>query len=96
MAKQSAISAEMKALSTYMARAMTRRLPPKVVEKAKHHILDTLAAIISGSRLVPGEKATSFIRTQGGKKEALVLGSGYMTTAINAAMTNAIMAHADE
>ncbi|MBL25285.1 MAG: MmgE/PrpD family protein [Rhodospirillaceae bacterium] len=96
MAKASAISPEMKALSSYMTRALGRRLPAKVAEKAKHHILDTLAAIISGSRLVPGEKAISFVRSQGGKKEALVLGTRYMTTAINAAMTNAIMAHADE
>lgn len=96
MAQATAISPEMKALSSYMTRALNRRLPAKVAEKAKHHILDTLAAIISGSRLVPGEKAISFVRTQGGKKEALVLGTRYMTTAINAAMTNAIMAHADE
>jgi len=96
MAKASAICSEMKALSTYMVRAMKKRLPVKVAEKAKHHILDTIAAIISGSKLVPGERAISFVRTQGGKKEALVLGTGYMTSAINAAMTNAIMAHADE
>jgi 2-methylcitrate dehydratase PrpD len=96
MASKSEVSADMATLARYMARALNRRVPAKVVEKAKHHILDTLAAIVSGSRLVPGERAISFVRTQGGRKESLVLGTRYMTTAINAAMTNAIMAHADE
>ena len=34
-----------------MAAAKDRGLPPEVVEKAKHHILDTFAAMISGSAL---------------------------------------------
>ena len=36
-------------LSSYMAAAKDRGLPPEVVEKAKHHILDTFAAMISGT-----------------------------------------------
>jgi len=33
-----------------------------VVERTKHHILDTLAAMISGSRLPPGRLAIQFAR----------------------------------
>ena len=44
-----AISPMMTTLSGYMAAAKDRPLPADVVEKAKHHILDTFAAMISGS-----------------------------------------------
>ena len=64
------ISPETKRLSEYMAKAGKKKLPAKVVEKTKHHILDTLAAIISGSRLLPGERAISFIKKQGGVKRS--------------------------
>ncbi len=72
------------------------RLPEEVVEKAKHHILDTLAAAVSGSKLGPGILAIGYVRDQGGIGEAVVVGSGMMTSAIHAAFANGIMAHADE
>src|SRR5690349_22728140 len=31
--------------------ATKKRLPPTVAEKTKHHILDTIAAMVSGARL---------------------------------------------
>ena len=45
----------MEVLSTYMAAAGTRPLPANVVERAKHHLLDTLASMLSGSQLAPGQ-----------------------------------------
>ena len=42
------------ALSAYIAGTLERDLPPDVIEKAKHHVLDTVAAMISGTRLPPG------------------------------------------
>jgi len=83
-------------LSAYIAAAGERELPAAVSERAKHHILDTLAAMVSGSRLKPGQLAVGFIRTQGGTPEAQVIGADFLTTAINAAMTNGCLAHADE
>ena len=47
----------MRELSAYIASALRRPLPPAVLEKTKHHILDTIAAMVSGSRLAPGKKA---------------------------------------
>ena len=58
------ISPLMGKLSAYIAQALTTELPPEVVEKAKLHILDTIAAIISGSRLLPGIKAAEYARTR--------------------------------
>ena len=59
-----AISPVMATLSAYMAAAKDRGLPPDVVEKAKHHILDTFAAMISGSELPPGRAALTLARAQ--------------------------------
>jgi len=43
-------------LSSYMSAASHPALPDDVAEKAKHHILDTIAAMVSGSEL-PGGRA---------------------------------------
>jgi 2-methylcitrate dehydratase PrpD len=94
--KQDAISPVMRRLSRYIAGAGKRPLPPAVIEKTKHHILDTIAAMVSGSRLLPGKKAISYVRTLGGAKQACVIGSRILTTAVNAALANGMAAHADE
>jgi 2-methylcitrate dehydratase PrpD len=86
----------MQQLSRYIAGALRKPLPPQVVEKTKHHILDTLAAMVSGSRLLPGKKAISYVGTLGGVKEACVAGSRIVTTAQHAALANGMLAHADE
>jgi 2-methylcitrate dehydratase PrpD len=67
-----------------------------VSEKTKHHVLDTLAAMVSGSRLLPGRKAISYVKSLGGAKEACVVGSRIVTNAVNAALANGMCAHADE
>ena len=90
------MSPVMSQLSAYIASALRRSLPPAVIEKTKHHILDTLAAMISGSRLAPGMRAIGYVKTLGGVKEACVIGSNIITTAVNAALANGMLAHADE
>jgi len=90
------LSPLMSELSDYIARAPRNALPPAVVEKTKHHILDTLAAMVSGSRLLPGRKAISFVKSLGGAKEACVVGSRLVTNAVNAALANGMCAPADE
>ena len=90
------MSPVMSQLSAYIASALRRSLPPAVIEKTKHHILDTIAAMISGSRLAPGMRAIGYVKTLGGVKEACVIGSNIITTAVNAALANGMLAHADE
>jgi 2-methylcitrate dehydratase PrpD len=90
------ISPVMREISVYIASALRRPLPAAVVEKTKHHILDTMAAMVSGSRLAPGRKAIAYVKTLGGVKEAGVIGSRTVTTAVNAALANGMLAHADE
>jgi 2-methylcitrate dehydratase PrpD len=83
-------------LARYMVEARTRALPPEVMTAAKQRILDTIGAIISGARLAAGEKAIQFARAQGGIPEASVFTTGMKSSAINAALANAMFAHADE
>jgi 2-methylcitrate dehydratase PrpD len=91
-----ALSPVMTQLASYIAQALRKPLPGPVVEKTKHHVLDTLAAMVSGSRLLPGRQAISFVSTLGGAKEACVAGSRIVTSAIHAALANGMAAHADE
>ena len=86
----------MTTLSTYMSEAWNRPLPDDVIEKAKHHILDTFAAMISGSELAPGRAAIRFARAYGGEKVAMVVGSNILCGPIEAALANGVLAHADE
>jgi 2-methylcitrate dehydratase PrpD len=86
----------MLSLSGYIAGALRKPLPKNVAERAKVHLLDTLAAMISGSRLLPGERAIGYVKTLGGTREACVAGSRIITTAANAALANGMFGHADE
>src|SRR3989441_10741917 len=90
------VSSVMSKLSAYMAEARGRGLPGDVVEKAKHHILDTFAAMISGSELPPGRAAIQFVRAYGGKEVATVVASNVVCGPIEAALANGVLAHADE
>lgn len=83
-------------IARYMASARERALPPDVARETTHRILDTMAAMVSGARLKPGEAAIRFARAQGGISEATVLTTAIRTSAVNAALVNAMFAHADE
>jgi len=80
----------------YMAKARTSPIPSAVLAKAKHHILDTVAAMVSGTTIKPGVFALRYIEQQGGNPEAQVVGSRIVTSAINAALANGMLAHSDE
>lgn len=86
----------MAALSEYMAAAAARELPEAVVARCKEVILDTLAAMISGSELPPGRFAIRFARSYGGEKTSTVVASDLACGPIEAALANGILAHSDE
>src|SRR5437867_2739285 len=83
-------------LARYMVAARDRELPPKVLQATKHRILDTIAAIVSGAKLKPGEMAIRYVRSQGGPAEASVPTTNIKTAAVNAALAAGMFAHADE
>jgi 2-methylcitrate dehydratase PrpD len=83
-------------LSRYIANAVRQPLPRAVSERAKIHLVDTFAAMVSGSRLLPGKAAIAYVRTLGGKPECGVMGTRIVTSAVNAALANGMFGHADE
>jgi 2-methylcitrate dehydratase PrpD len=90
------VSQVMDKLSSYMSEARSRALPDEVVEKVKHHSLDTFAAMVSGSELAPGRAAIRFAHDYGGEKVATVVASRVLCGTIEAAFANAELAHSDE
>ena len=90
------ISRVMEVLSAYMAEAPNRALPDSALLETKHHILDTFAAMVSGSELPPGRVAFDFARSYGGATTATVVASQILCGPIEAAMANGQLAHSDE
>ncbi len=86
----------MATLSEYMSGAPERALPEAVLQGAKHHILDTFAAMVSGSQLPPGKLAIRFAQATGGQKIATVVASQVLCSATDAAFANGELAHSDE
>jgi 2-methylcitrate dehydratase PrpD len=86
----------MAALSSYMVASRKRSLPATVVELAKHHILDTIAAMISGSQLPPGRAALRLAAGEGGGGTATVVGAKTLLSPFEAALVNGMLAHSDE
>ncbi|MGI9417369.1 MAG: MmgE/PrpD family protein [Geminicoccaceae bacterium] len=83
-------------LAEYLAQASKRPLPNEIAVKTRLHLLDSLAAIISGTRLRAGRQALAYAGAQGGRPQAGVPGTAVITDAVNAAFTAAMAAHADE
>src|SRR5215212_10173545 len=90
------ISAPSRRLGDYIAQALSFRLPQAVVEKARQHVLDAVAAMVSGSRLAPGQMAIGYVASLGGKPESSIISTPLRTSAVNAALANGMLAHADE
>src|SRR5262252_6473491 len=83
-------------LSAYMSEAGRRDLPEQIVLETKYHILDTLAAMVSGSELPPGEAALRFARAYGGGGNTTVVAANLLLGPIEAAIVNGALAQADE
>ena len=91
-----AAATQMAVLSDYMAAARQRSLPADVAEQARHHLLDTLAAMISGSQLAPGKAAQRYVREVAPRGDVTIAASALRAPPIDAALANGVMAHADE
>jgi len=94
--KRPDISPHMQALSRHIARALRKAPPKPVLERARLHLVDTFAAMVSGSRLLPGERAIGYVKALGGKPEAGVIGTRIVTGTLQAALANGMFGHADE
>lgn len=94
--KKTAISPHMRKWSEHLANALRKPLKKELVERVKLHTVDTFAAMISGTRLLPGKRAIPYVKAIGGKPEAGVVGTRLVVSAANAALANGMFGHADE
>lgn len=89
------VGSVMTALSDYMAAARARALPSDALEHTKLHVLDTVAAMVSGAELGPGQAALRFAAAQS-RGSAVVVGGKLALAPMDAALVNGTLAHADE
>ena len=83
-------------VTRFIAQAMQTEMSERLIEKAKHHIVDTVAAMVSGAALDVGRSALAALPVFAGQEEATVIGTGQRLPVFSAAMFNAMLAHADE
>jgi 2-methylcitrate dehydratase PrpD len=86
----------MEPLAAYIAGALNVPLPDAATEKTKHHLLDTMAAMVSGTALKPGKLGVAVARAAPSADEALVIGTDLVTSAETAAFANGMTSRADE
>lgn len=60
-----AVSPLIHEVSTYIAAARKRKLPVEIAERAKLHLVDTFAAMISGTKLLPGKRGIAYVKSLG-------------------------------
>lgn len=74
MAKQYVfVSPLMLQLSGYVEKAGWRNVPAAVAERARLHLIDTFAAMVSGSRLLPGQRAIAYVKPMAGAPQCGVI-----------------------
>src|SRR5258706_9305038 len=96
MSKTAQISPLMQEVSGHIAGTLKRKLPAEVEERARIHLVDTFASMLSGSRLLPGKRTLAYVKPLGGTREAGIIGTRIVTTTLNAALANGTFGHADE
>lgn len=85
-----------RSLVEYAMAARHQPLPDDVREATRLHLLDTLAAIVSGSRLAAGVAGRRYASATQGDPAGTLLGSGVAGDPVAAAIANGMAAHADE
>jgi 2-methylcitrate dehydratase PrpD len=83
-------------LAAFAVDASRRDLGADVALKTKIHIIDTLAAIVSGAALEAGIAGQRYAARYGGAPQVSILGVRQRTSLIEGALANGMAAHADE
>jgi len=69
-------------------------IPSHVVAEAKKVLLDCIGITLAGSLEPAGKIITGLVSEMGGFPNASVVGAGFKTSVLNAALANGVMAHA--
>jgi 2-methylcitrate dehydratase PrpD len=74
--------------------AETEGVPEEAIVQGKRAVLDTLGVTLAGSRQESARTVADWVREQGGRAAATVLGQGFRAPAADAALANGTAAHA--
>jgi len=71
-------------------------LPPDAISATKEHILHTVGTVLAGSAAPGVGELIALLQETGGTPESTILGWGIRVPAVNAAMANSTMGHAQD
>jgi 2-methylcitrate dehydratase PrpD len=82
-------------LASFVVSTRFENIPGEAVEKSKVMFLDTIGVALAGTAIEEaGKIAIDYVRETGCVPESTVIGGGLKTSAPNAALVNALLAHA--
>jgi len=85
-----------KKLANFIAGTGFHDIPVPVVEKAKGLILNVLGSMLAGCTEKTGKIAINLVKQAGGEPHSSVVGGGFKTSELLAALANGISAHATD
>ena len=81
-------------LARFVIDTSFKDMPEVAAERAKTMFLDTIGVALAGTAVgETGNIAIKYVEDVGGSPEAIAIGSGFRTSAPNAAFVNALLAH---
>lgn len=83
-------------LAAYLAKSPAAEVPAEIEERARLHILDTLASIVACRELSPAVASRAFAVRNSGAAGVPILGSTDTASLVDAAFASAMTAHAAE
>ena len=81
-------------IAEYITDTGLEDFPPDAIDAAKAAIIDCLGCAIAGSREPLADVLCDYVNSLGGKPAATVIGRGFKTTSLDAALVNGAMSHA--
>jgi 2-methylcitrate dehydratase PrpD len=87
---------ETQTLAQHLVDLKAADIPEAIWEETKILLFDYLGVALGGTRTESGKIVAQFVREQGGKREATVIGFGSRVPPASAAFSNAIISHSIE
>src|ERR1051325_11992168 len=81
-------------LAKFVTQLSYQSIPPNAIETAKMAIRDCLGVALAGSKEEDARIAAEIARQEAAREETSVIGQGFKTSALNAALANGTAAHA--
>lgn len=81
-------------ISQFVTETHFDRIPPQALETAKIALLDSLGVALAGSRETSAKICAEIVRQEGARQEAVVIGQGFKSSALQAAFANGTAVHA--